>query len=107
MSPLQQEAAQKVAQQSQIEPTRRVMWLHDYAASLETETLWAEIKQDWVHVYWGGDDYPVSLESIHSPLKLIGLVQHLTEKEWPLLSPRQIGMFIETICKAKSWDQYA
>lgn len=65
-----------------------------------------EIVDGAVQIYWGGYDYDPTLGEIRDPLALLGLISHLSDKAWPLMSPERIGMLIDAICEAKGWNHH-
>lgn len=65
-----------------------------------------EIVDGAVQIYWGGYDYDPTLGEIRDPLALLGLISHLSDKAWPLMTPERIGMLIDAICKAKGWNHH-
>lgn len=65
-----------------------------------------EIVDGAVQIYWGGYDYDPTLGEIPDPLALLGLISHLSDKAWPLMTPERIGMLIDAICEAKGWNHH-
>ena len=65
-----------------------------------------EIMDGAVRIYWGGYDYDPTLTEIPDPLALLGLISHLSDKAWPLITAERIGMLIDAICEAKGWNHH-
>lgn len=59
-----------------------------------------------VDIWWGGYEYPVPLDEIDSPLKLIAVLAHIGQKTWPGMNPSRISSLIQVLNKRFGWDMW-
>ena len=64
---------------------------------------WDERTQVY-HVYWGGYDYEVDYERITRPEHIIGVMRHLSDKSWELMTTRRLTLLAESIARRRGWD---
>lgn len=98
--------AAAVAEIDQITPDEKPRLVEIKDISFESDPTYVEIADGGVHIYWGGYDYDVGLDEIPSPLRLLGLVMHITDKAWPLMNADRVGALISLVCEAKGWNPH-
>lgn len=61
---------------------------------------------DVLIVYWGGYDWWIELDTIKTPLNMLGLLDHILEKEWEHTSADRVKYLINMIAKHKGWKMH-
>ena len=70
------------------------------------DPLYAEISEGYLLIYWGGYEYDIALERIKTPLHLLGIISHISQKTWELTTPERIADLIDLVCHEKGWDHH-
>lgn len=61
---------------------------------------------DEVEIYWGGYRYSYDLAQIERPEDLLWMIHHLTQKQWPGMTAKRVGLLIAGISQRKGWPLY-
>ena len=65
------------------------------------------LRKATVDICWGGYEYPIDLDEIDTPLKLIQTLAHIGQKTWPGMTPARISSLIQVLNKHFSWHMYS